>query len=199
MATTTEKGEETRERILRAARDLFVERGYEGTSMAQILSAAGITKGGFYFHFPSKAALAAAVMESAKAQINAQIMSAAEGTRALPDLIAIARRAFQACDAPSLAAARRLSHELADSGHANDAMGIHSRQWAHMVEELIAKAQAEGDVGPEVDAHSASVVIMSAYFGLVEMGASLEGGAGRYEEQFLRMALAVLGVPSGET
>ncbi len=43
-----------RERILASAVDLFAQHGYDGTSVAQVISAAGVAKGGFYHHFASK-------------------------------------------------------------------------------------------------------------------------------------------------
>jgi TetR/AcrR family transcriptional repressor of nem operon len=52
-------------RILDAAARLMRERGVEATSVAHIMSAAGLTHGGFYRHFPSKDALAAAAFRHA--------------------------------------------------------------------------------------------------------------------------------------
>lgn len=43
-----------REQILEAARSLFIERGYHPTRMDDIAKAAGLSKGGVYFHFKSK-------------------------------------------------------------------------------------------------------------------------------------------------
>jgi AcrR family transcriptional regulator len=45
----------TREQIVAAARDLFVERGYEGTSIADIAEGADIAVSTFFAYFPSKA------------------------------------------------------------------------------------------------------------------------------------------------
>ncbi len=46
-----------RTRVLDAAVDLFAERGYDGTSVSQVITRAGVAKGGFYHHFASKEAL----------------------------------------------------------------------------------------------------------------------------------------------
>jgi AcrR family transcriptional regulator len=43
-----------REQILSAARKCFIERGYHPTRMEDIAAAAGLAKGGVYFHFDSK-------------------------------------------------------------------------------------------------------------------------------------------------
>lgn len=46
--------QETYEKILSAALDLFVSRGFEGTTVDAIAEAAGVTKGAIYFHFETK-------------------------------------------------------------------------------------------------------------------------------------------------
>jgi AcrR family transcriptional regulator len=46
-----------RQRVLDAAVDLFAQQGYDGTSVTQVITRAGVAKGGFYHHFVSKEAL----------------------------------------------------------------------------------------------------------------------------------------------
>jgi AcrR family transcriptional regulator len=46
--------QETYESILSSALDLFVSRGFEGTTVDAIAEAAGVTKGAIYFHFATK-------------------------------------------------------------------------------------------------------------------------------------------------
>ncbi len=46
-----------RERVLDAAVELFAQQGYDGTSVSQVITRAGVAKGGFYHHFASKEAL----------------------------------------------------------------------------------------------------------------------------------------------
>ncbi len=48
---------ETREHILCAAEKMFAQHGYDGTGVAEICEAAGVSKGAFYHHFPSKHAV----------------------------------------------------------------------------------------------------------------------------------------------
>lgn len=50
-------------KMLKAAIDLFVKEGYHGTSIADIADATGLTKGAIYFHFESKDALMAAILD----------------------------------------------------------------------------------------------------------------------------------------
>ncbi len=45
---------DTRERILAVANELFIEQGYEGTSLREIADRLDITKAALYYHFRSK-------------------------------------------------------------------------------------------------------------------------------------------------
>lgn len=53
----------SRERILRTAEAMILERGLAGTTIEDILDKAAITKGGFFYHFDGKLALARALVE----------------------------------------------------------------------------------------------------------------------------------------
>jgi TetR/AcrR family transcriptional repressor of nem operon len=62
MKVSREQVVENRRRILDAAAQLFRERGFEKVTVAEIMSAAGLTHGGFYGHFDSKETLINAAM-----------------------------------------------------------------------------------------------------------------------------------------
>ena len=44
----------TRERILDVALDLFIEKGFDGTSLREIAEKLGFTKAALYYHYASK-------------------------------------------------------------------------------------------------------------------------------------------------
>ena len=56
------KGQKTREQVLATAERLILQRGYSGTSIEDIIGEAGITKGGFFYHFHGKRDLAKNLM-----------------------------------------------------------------------------------------------------------------------------------------
>jgi AcrR family transcriptional regulator len=58
---TVQAGVETRERLLRAAVDLYSAKGFGGASVEDVCRRAGVTKGAFYHHFESKAHLIMAI------------------------------------------------------------------------------------------------------------------------------------------
>ena len=63
-ATLSAKGRQTRLAIEQAARKLFAERGFHGTTLSDITSAAGKSPGAFYRYFADKEDLLAALAES---------------------------------------------------------------------------------------------------------------------------------------
>lgn len=78
-----EKMEETRVRLITAARAAFAEKGYAAASMDDLTAAAGLTRGALYHHFGDKRGLLMAVVT----QMDAEIAAAA-------------RAAGQNCDSP---------------------------------------------------------------------------------------------------
>ena len=52
-----------RNELLDSAQDLFFSKGYEATTVADIMERAGVSKGGFYHHFTSKDDLLEALVE----------------------------------------------------------------------------------------------------------------------------------------
>lgn len=55
---------ETHDRILQSAGTIARREGLKAASVPRVMKGAGLTVGGFYAHFPSKAALDAAIVES---------------------------------------------------------------------------------------------------------------------------------------
>ncbi|MEX2615604.1 MAG: TetR/AcrR family transcriptional regulator [Alphaproteobacteria bacterium] len=56
-------GKSTREMLLDAAEAAVLEKGFAGTSIDELIAAVGITKGGFFYHFKDKGALARTLLE----------------------------------------------------------------------------------------------------------------------------------------
>jgi TetR/AcrR family transcriptional regulator, lmrAB and yxaGH operons repressor len=62
----TDKGRQTRDRMLRTAAKLFTQQGYDGTGLQEIIERSGAPRGSLYFHFPGgKQELAVATVNEA--------------------------------------------------------------------------------------------------------------------------------------
>jgi TetR/AcrR family transcriptional regulator, transcriptional repressor for nem operon len=64
----TSKGELTKERILAEATKLVHRKGFDATSISDLMSVTGLKKGCLYFHFTGKDELSLAVLEKAKTE-----------------------------------------------------------------------------------------------------------------------------------
>jgi TetR/AcrR family transcriptional regulator, transcriptional repressor for nem operon len=90
MRMTAERKAETRDRILRAAADLFRSQGIDAVGVDAIMHQAGLSHGGFYGHFASKEALVAEVSAASLARAAARwerIGEEAAGVAALQRIV----------------------------------------------------------------------------------------------------------------
>ncbi len=71
---TKEESEQTRLRILGAARKTFLRRGMTGTTLEHIATAAGVTRGAIYWHFANKKAL----FDAMRAQVSLPMIDRTE-------------------------------------------------------------------------------------------------------------------------
>jgi AcrR family transcriptional regulator len=77
---TQQRAEETRSRILDAAVRKFSLAGYDNASVDDICSDAGVSKGAFYHHFPTKQAVFLALMQGWLGVIDMDMESVRAGT-----------------------------------------------------------------------------------------------------------------------
>ncbi|MFX0546518.1 TetR family transcriptional regulator [Roseovarius sp. S1116L3] len=74
--------------ILDASQVLFMERGYEAATVANLLNVAGIAKGGFHYHFTAKEDLLTGVIS----RMTAQGLTVAEADPSQEDGNALAKQ-----------------------------------------------------------------------------------------------------------
>ena len=195
--TTTDRGAETRRRILEVAAEAFADRGYAGTSLNDVLKASGVTKGGFYFHFPSKEALALATLRQKQEQWAGVVMAAVlRAPHAIEQLDAMVEAL---CDLheqdPSCRVISRLCTELGDEHpELRPQLGTQLTTWMDMVAGVIRKGQDEGDIRPEVEPAVAAEIAVESFIGLETVAEMLTGRADlrRRARDFLALWLAAI-------
>jgi AcrR family transcriptional regulator len=67
----------TRQLLVSTARELFTERGYQATSVEEIIQRAGVARGALYHHFSGKDALFRAVYDEVQAETASAVVAAA--------------------------------------------------------------------------------------------------------------------------
>jgi TetR/AcrR family transcriptional regulator, transcriptional repressor for nem operon len=75
------KAQQTKARIIQQAAELFNQQGYAGSSIADIMQATGLKKGGIYNHFKSKDELALAAFDYAESLLSKRIWSVVKTKR----------------------------------------------------------------------------------------------------------------------
>ena len=87
MRRTKAQAQETRERLMQAALDVFHQRGVARASLHEIAQAAGVTRGALYWHFKNKEdlfdALFARIFDVVSNQLEADIRNAADMLQSL--------------------------------------------------------------------------------------------------------------------
>jgi TetR/AcrR family acrAB operon transcriptional repressor len=77
---TKEEAQETRNRILDTAEEVFRDQGVTSTSLADIADAAGVTRGAIYWHFRNKGDLFAAMLDRVALPMEEMIRRAADAS-----------------------------------------------------------------------------------------------------------------------
>lgn len=158
MRSMQERAVRTREVILRAAAEVFDEFGFSGASISKIMKRAGVTQGGMYFHFPSKEALAQAVMIEQGGGL--ELPPGEDGLQRLVDITLYLAGELQTN--PTLRAGVRLAVEQGEFGVQDDSA---YRAWADEFAGQLRAAREKGELLPEVNVDELSWVLVSAYTG----------------------------------
>lgn len=98
-----ERGEATRAALVRAARELFSERGYAAVGTNEVVERAGVTRGAMYHHFREKKDLMRAVYEQTEQELVAATVERMQGVDdPWERLLTGVRAFFDFCDDPAL-------------------------------------------------------------------------------------------------
>ena len=165
-----QRGEETRARILDAAVRRFAIAGYDAASVEEICTEAGVSKGAFYHHFPTKQAVFLALMQGWLAMIDVGMQAVRKET--VPETLVTMTNLLPGVFA---AAENRLPMFLEFWLQASrdetvwKAIIAPYRHYQEYFSKLIHDGMAEGSIKP-VDSQVAAQVIVSLAVGLVLQG-----------------------------
>jgi AcrR family transcriptional regulator len=165
-------GAQTRQRLLRAAADVFARRGYDGTRVADIAAEAGLSNGALYAYFSSKAELLLGALRTHGRRPLAEMVEANPG-HSIVDLFL--RTGADLRQQPqtdrylvieALVAARH-DPEVATS------MTDYVRERAEWMTGLIEQAQLRGEIDPTVSPRAIAHLATSLAIGSTLLTADL--------------------------
>lgn len=122
--------EESRERILSGALELFAERGFSGTSVRSLAERAGVSQGLLYNYFDGKLDLLRAIFERGYREVDRTFMAAEDATPS-EALGVLVRQAFEAVR--------------------------HNRLFWKLSYQIRMQAEVLADVGPEITARATAI------------------------------------------
>src|ERR1700749_99790 len=156
---------ETRERLLRAAAAVFAERGYDGTRVADIAAAAGVSNGALYAHFASKADLLVDALRTHGRHLLAELFAADPDRPVVDLLLTVGRWLPRRPDArgylivEALVAARR-DEDVA--GPMRDYVGERGDGLAELVRAAQARGERDPALSPGALAHFCLLLAMGS-------------------------------------
>ena len=158
---------ETRERLLRAAADVFAERGYDGTRVADIAAAAGVSNGALYAHFSSKADLLVDALRTHGRRLLADLFAADPNRSVTELLLAIGRWLPRRRDPRGYLIVEALVAARRDQDVARP-MRDYIGERADWLSELVRLAQAGGELDPALSPNA-----LAHFCLLLAMGSAL--------------------------
>ena len=178
--TQAERRAESERRLLQAAAELIVERGIEGTSLAEIGRVAGYSHGLVHQRFGSKDALIARLTKEASRLFTTTIISRIGSATGAPAMRIVAETYLSLVQGPDPIARVHLlvwSEAIANGSGDHHARAGWDRVFRSSMASMIADGIAQGTVRPDVDPVPAAVVIVGLLRG-VALQLILDPGAG---------------------
>jgi TetR/AcrR family transcriptional regulator, transcriptional repressor for nem operon len=172
MGKVMTKGEQTRRKIVEAAAPIFNKRGYEGSSLSELMEATGLKKGGIYRHFSNKEELAAEAFDYTwEAAWSARLLHVdekANGVEKLKQFIAnfVNHRSPVAGGCPIL-------NTAIDADDGNPVLRTHVakalRSWLRRLQTIVDQAQARGETQHGADPQAVATLIVASLEGALMM------------------------------
>jgi AcrR family transcriptional regulator len=166
----------TRARVLTAVAEVFARTGFLAASMNDIVDEAGVTKGAVYFHFPSKEALAVAIVEEQFHQWPIMVESLARHSpNAMVSVVALTYEVGSRFrDDVVVTAGVRLSFER---GLVNADMPTPFVGWISQIQSMFARARREGLLRPGVMPAPTARALVGSFFGIQHVSEMLTSRA----------------------
>ena len=169
------RSELTRQKILTAAADLFLERGYPATGLGDIIARAEMTKGALYYHFDCKEALAEAIIGDGGSSVLTAFRAISESSS--PALENTIHGLFVVADFTRTDRIARIGMQLLRtfSGINATATRIYL-SWLDTLTAQLVRADDDGDLRDGLDTAGAAEVILGSMLGAETLSYAIATG-----------------------
>jgi len=166
------KGEQTRQKIVAAAAPIFNQRGYEGSSLADLMAATGLQKGGIYRHFSSKEELAAEAFDYTwKAAWETRMKDVDQASSSIEKLKRLIAN-FVECRPPVIGGCPVLNTAIdADDGNPilRERVAKALRSWSTRLQAIVKEAVRAGETRIGVDPKNVATLVIASLEGALMM------------------------------
>jgi TetR/AcrR family transcriptional regulator, transcriptional repressor for nem operon len=159
------KAEQTKNKILASAAELFNLQGYAGVSITEIMTATGLKKGGIYNYFSSKEELAIAAFDYAfdrVAKLQRNILR--EKKDAIERLLSLFDLYADFVDNPPIKGGCPLLNAAIDSDDTNpllrDRVRLAMDSWQDLIRHIIKKGIQKGEIRVNISADEIATLII---------------------------------------
>jgi AcrR family transcriptional regulator len=190
--------ERNRQLVLKAARRVFLAKGYEGSSLEAIAEEAGFSKGVVYSQFDSKADLFIALLErriSERAEQNQRVAAESAGAASVSALVRLAMRSFLEEPEWALLVAEFRVQAARDASLNSRYAKVHARTVERLAQ-VLAGVQERAGLSPAMPTNTMAEFVLALGFG-VEIERLANPDALPFEHLAPMLARA-LGTRSGE-
>lgn len=170
------KSQETRLNILRKAFDLIYQKGYQTTSVDEIIATTQVTKGAFYYHFKTKDEMGLAILNELMIPTFKNNFIEPFKNEGNPLDIIYGLLYYLLIESEDLKVeygcpASNFSQEMAPwNTDFTKALNTLSLDWEKTMIDAIENAQLDGTVRKDVNAKEIAVFVMSGYWGVRNLG-----------------------------
>ncbi|MGV3684644.1 MAG: TetR family transcriptional regulator [Daejeonella sp.] len=170
------KSVRTRESIIENAFDLIYLKGYQATSIDDILSRTKVTKGAFYYHFKSKDAMGLAVIsEIIYPEIhNSLILPIKNSSKPVKDIYRTIEQTLFKASFFKASLGCPLSNMIQEMSPLNAdfvlALGKIKEEWRETLMHSIRSGKKAGRIRPGLDESGIADFIISTYWGVRNLG-----------------------------
>lgn len=170
------KSQETRLHILQTAFQLIYGKGYQTTSVDEIIAQTKVTKGAFYYHFKTKDEMGLAILnELLRPTFTDHFISPLENSEnALESIYNLLYKILMEDSFMTVengCPASNLTQEMAPwNAEFTQTLNELSKDWEQAMIQAIEKSKEKGLVRAEVDAEEVAVFVLSGYWGVRNLG-----------------------------